>query len=53
MWRKQHAHFLVTGIKGRERNSGLSHYLLISVNAYHYPLPTFTLIPISLDNIYP
>lgn len=39
MWRERHAHFPVTEIKGRERNSGLWSW----VNAYHYPLPTFAL----------
>lgn len=36
-----------------KRNSGLSHYLLISVSTYNYPLPTFTNRPISLNNMHP
>lgn len=31
--RKQRAYFLATEIKARERNSALSHYLLVSLNA--------------------
>lgn len=39
---KQLARFLVTEIKGRDRNSALFHYLLSLVNACHSPPAYFT-----------